>query len=156
MVIIGAISTIINDHRLWLNTEFTRIALDNRQHIFTYIDSNQDAYLFNYFKLGNDLPRVVVYDFENKRHYTHSSNNVSEVLIGLYNNSLTWTTGNWFEDFLAKFGIQLNQKIIMYILVGAFILIIGFLVFVVFFTKESEEVKVKQSEVKEMQEKKNN
>jgi hypothetical protein len=154
MVIIGAINTIVNDHRLWLNTQFTKIALENREHIFTFIDLNQDAYLFNYFRLGEDLPRVVVYDFENRRYYTHSNNNVSEILVGLNNGSLVWTTGNWFEDILAKVGIQLNQKTIMFILIGAFILIIGFIIFIVFFTKEDE--KINETEAKEIKDKKNN
>jgi hypothetical protein len=157
LAIIAALDLLKNDHRLWMSTIFTTTALKNRDYVFVYIDSNQDTNLFNYFKVGGELPQLIAFDFENRYHYIQHNNKVDELLTKLKTNNIQWSTGNWFEDILlTNFGFKLTQTFMMYFLGGSFVVLIVLLIGVIFCCGESnsEEDKANERELEETKKKK--
>jgi hypothetical protein len=140
-----------------MSTIFTTTALKNRDYVFVYIDSNQDTNLFNYFKVGGELPQLIAFDFENRYHYIQHNNKVDELLTKLKTNNIQWSTGNWFEDILlTNFGFKLTQTFMMYFLGGSFVVLIVLLIGVIFCCGESnsEEDKANERELEETKKKK--
>jgi hypothetical protein len=158
MAIIAAVDILKNDHRLWISTTFTTDALKNRDFVFTYIDKSQDAYMFNYFGVGeSSLPQLIIYDFENRYHFKHDNNNVDSLISLVKHNghNLVWSTGSWFDDFLMKFGIRLNSTTIAYILGGLFIVMLVALITIMLCCTDASEEDVKAPGEIELIEKKN-
>jgi hypothetical protein len=142
------IMTAINEknsiHMNLIESLIPRISALHRDLVFTYIDTEKDNHLVAYFGIDTDkLPQTVIYDFKEKLYYVDNSEqakseesykNQVETLISKMNKKiLSWSTGNWFEDILLKFGIKLDNRAIMWIYGGCFALLLFFIVIVIFF-----------------------
>jgi hypothetical protein len=155
--ILAALDLLKNDHRLWLSTIFTTSALKNRKFVYAFIDRNEkrDANLFNYFKIADiSQPQLILFDFEQRYHHVHENNNIDELIQRYDNGILDWSTGNWFEDILLKFGIQLSHNFIIYFLIIAFVLLIGLLITLVFCCGDSITDEEKESNEQDIKTKK--
>jgi hypothetical protein len=144
-------------HMYFIENILSEISVENRKkkgdYVFAYIDTDLDSYLINYFKIDlKKLPRVIIYDFEDKKYYVDLEDNATyeneqsalkylRELIEKANTPgvLTWTTGNFFEDLLAKFGIRLNQSGIIYIVGGLFAIFAVIFLIVVFYCGDKNE-----------------
>jgi hypothetical protein len=123
-----------------MNTLFTTSALKNRRLVYTFIDKSEkrDANLFNYFKFGqNNLPQLVLFDFDNRYHHIQASDNIDELLNKYYTGKVEWSTGSYFEDILLKMGLKLDQTFIAYFLGIAFVVLLGIMITLVCFCGES-------------------
>jgi hypothetical protein len=162
-MILTAVSVKNTIHMNFIENTLPEISNKNRNFIFTYIDVEIDSYLTSYFKINtSQLPRIVVYDFKEKLFYVDNPINLEEInsseesfIENIYtiikkvkNNNLIWSTGNWFEDILLKFGIKFTQTTIMYILGVLFALIVLIMIIVIFYCGEKNEV----SEIKNLNE----
>jgi hypothetical protein len=130
-----------------------RVSVNNRNFVFSYIDVELDSYLVNYFKINtSQLPKVIVYNFEERKYYVdefplygenHTEEtitaNINKILRNVKNDTVTWSTGNWMEDLLLKFGVKLNQHTIMYILAACFGMIVVIMIIIIFYCGEKNE-----------------
>jgi len=162
----SAVSIKNSVHMYFLENVLAAISVQNRKkeakYVFAFIDVDLDSYLINYFKIDlNNLPKIIIYDFEDKRYYvdetqdkaTYASEESSmKHLAELIEKAetpgaLAWTTGNFFEDLLAKLGIRLNQSGIIYLVGGLFaILAISFLIMIFYCGDKNEEEEAKKLE----------
>jgi len=154
-------------HMYFVENILAKISVQSRKHrgnfVFAYIDVEVDSYLIKYFKIDTEkLPRIIIYDFEDKRYYVDNpldeTTAQNEELMTNYLNDLVekcgqpdalhWTSGNFFEDMLAKFGIRLNQTGIIYIVGGLFVTLAVFFLIVLLWCgdKHDEEEGNKLSE----------
>ena len=163
----SAVSIKNSVHMYFVESILANISVQNRKQkgnfVFAYIDIDLDSYLIKYFKIDTGkLPRIIIYDFEDKRYYVdniidETTAQNEEVMTNHLNdlvqkceqpNALSWTTGNFFEDILAKLGIRLNQTGIIYIVGGLFLTFAIFFLIVVFYCgdKHDEEEEKNLSE----------
>lgn len=147
------------------------ISARNRQFVFTYIDIEQDNYLVNYFKINtSQLPNVIVYDFEDRKFYVDNSsiydeqnpseeviiNKVNRIIEDVKSEKVIWSTGNWFEDVLLRFGVKMNQHTMMYILAACFVMIVIIMVVIIFFCGEKGDTEQTAQFIEEMKNKMEN
>lgn len=141
-LILAAVSVSNQEHMHFIKNQLTDTALGSRKYVFSYIDNAEDSHLFNYFKItGQNLPKLVAYNFGTKKflHYTGDVKAVTKFIEMIEDTQSIWISGNWFEDTLAKFGIQLSQTNIMYMLGGCFVGVLILLIIVMFYCGESNE-----------------
>lgn len=130
-------------------SEVKEISKRNREYIFSYFDSDQDNYLTNFFKLNkSNLPCLILYDFSNRRYAIDYSDfnsvknlreNFLKIKDKLEANKLQWAHGNWFQDLLAKIGINLTERGSLILLGCFFIFILLVLIFVLFCFGETND-----------------
>lgn len=153
----AAVSIKNSIHMYFIENILAEVSVENRKnksnYVFAYVDSELDSYLINYFKIdSNKLPRIIIYNFEEKKYYvdveeTSTYENEQTALEYLRHlikkaethDALSWTTGNFFEDILAKFGIRLNQSSIMYFVGGLFAILALFFFIVMFYCGDKNE-----------------
>jgi hypothetical protein len=155
----AAVSIKNSVHMYFLENVLAEISVQNRKkngnYVFAFIDIDLDSYLINYFKIDLDkLPKIIFYDFEDKRYFVDDTQDATtyeseesamkhlNALIEKAENpgALAWTTGNFFEDLLAKLGIRLNQSGIIFLVGGLFaVLAISFLIMVFYCGDKNEE-----------------
>jgi hypothetical protein len=154
----AAVSIKNSVHMYFVENILAKISVQNRKQkgnfVFAYIDIDLDSYLINYFKIDTGkLPRIIIYDFEDKRYYVDDiidettaqkdevmTNHLTDLVQKCEQpNALSWTTGNFLEDILAKFGIRLNQTGLIYIVGGLFVTLAIFFLIVLFYCGEKHE-----------------
>lgn len=152
-LIMVAISVENSVHTGFVEGVFADLSVKNRIYAFSFIDVDQDAYLVSYFKINiQDLPKIIIYDFKDKKFFVDNAEDknvystedaaekhISNLIKEMENGKLRWSTGNFLEDILLKFGIKLDQTTTAYILGGCFVLIVLILVIVIFFCGEKNE-----------------
>jgi len=165
-----AISVKNSLHSGLIENVISEISIKNRKYIFAFIDIDEDAHLVSYFKLNlNDIPKLIIYNFKDSVYYIdegaqHSVYNTEEsafdhfskVIIQIEKDLIVFSTGNIFQDFLAKLGIKLNETIIVYILGGCIMLIIIILVIVIFYCGNENENVLQPNTVNNLTEQDNN
>lgn len=121
----------------------------NRQFIFTYFDAEQDSYLTNHFKIDlENLPNLIVYDFNNRGYFIDNSrisnenllDNLKNLIKKIEENSLTWSYGNFMQNFFSKFGLNFSEKTLILMLMCFFAFVLFFLIFSLFCCSDSEEI----------------
>ena len=118
-------------------TELKQISYNNRQMVFGYMDPSKDSMISSYFKIkSKPSMQIVVYDFSDDTYYTYpkeidvtnsssekAKKEIEEMISSL--NTVTFTTGNFFNDFMIKIGMKKVIPYTKYIIL--FVVIIGVL-----------------------------
>ena len=135
-----------------LNSLYKKLAYENREYIFGYIDYVEDPDIFNNsFKIElnntNEI-QLIINDFIDRSHYIHkpvfSLENqtdveiiyeIKKILLNITN--LKFETGSKFQDFINKLGINKMNNTQQVILI---IVMIIFLVILVYFCGSPEDL----------------
>jgi hypothetical protein len=153
IMLMVAISDRNSIHKSIIDSILPQISIKNREYVFTFIDVETDSHLVGYFKINiNDLPKIVVYDFNEKLFYVDNGPNDSiyseqqtiilnflKIINEIKNGNLNWSTGSFFEDLFLKIGIKFDQKTILYIFCGCFILLIILIIIIIFACSEKSD-----------------
>lgn len=129
-------------HMNFVNKVYTKISYDHRKEVFGYVDMNTESGLASHLKIDfKQKPRLLVYDFSNHRYYIEPKEFEMDKSEEAYNEieriandirRLKYTTGNAFDDFLLKFGINRNSNMFVYILIGVVVGIIILMIGIIF------------------------
>ena len=125
-----------------LNSLYKKLAYENREYIFGYIDYVEDPDIFNNsFKIElnntNEI-QLIINDFIDRSHYIHKPvfslenqtdveiiDEIKKILLNITN--LKFETGSKFQDFINRLGInKMNntQQVILIIVMIIFLLIL--------------------------------
>jgi hypothetical protein len=152
-MIMTAINQKNSIHMNLVESLIPQISAKHRELVFTYIDSEKDSHLVAYFKINtNNLPQTIIYNFQEKFYHVDTSessevlkseesykNHLETLISKMQSNNLAWSTGNWLEDLLLKFGIKFTGRAIMWIYGGCFALIVVFMMIVIFYCGEKPD-----------------
>ena len=135
-----------------LNSLYKKLAYENREYIFGYIDYVEDPDIFNNsFKIElnntNEI-QLIINDFIDRSHYIHKPvfslenqtdveiiDEIKKILLNITN--LKFETGSKFQDFINKLGINKMNNTQQVILI---IVMIIFLVILVYFCGSPEDL----------------
>ena len=135
-----------------LNSLYKKLAYENREYIFGYIDYVEDPDIFNNsFKIElnntNEI-QLIINDFIDRSHYIHKPvfslenqtdveiiDEIKKILLNLTN--LKFETGSKFQDFINRLGINKMNNTQQVILI---IVMIIFLVILVYFCGSPEDL----------------
>ena len=129
-----------------LNSLYKKLAYENREYIFGYIDYVEDPDIFNNsFKIELQL---IINDFIDRSHYIHKPvfslenqtdveiiDEIKKILLNITN--LKFETGSKFQDFINRLGINKMNNTQQVILI---IVMIIFLVILVYFCGSPEDL----------------
>jgi hypothetical protein len=111
------------EHITFLESFFLNLALQRRDFVFSYIDTQEDKYLMQFFNISDDVRiRIIAYNFQIGKYYIdeykYNKNNESfdrlnEILKNIDQGSLTWSTGYAIEDNLNRLGFNLSRETII-------------------------------------------
>ena len=136
-----------------LNSLYKKLAYENREYIFGYIDYVEDPDIFNNsFKIElnntNEI-QLIINDFIDRSHYIHKPvfslenqtdveiiDEIKKILLNITN--LKFETGSKFQDFINRLGINKMNNTQQVILI---IVMIIFLVILVYFCGRPEDLK---------------
>ena len=131
---------------------YKKLAYENRQHIFGYVDYEEDPYVFNNsFKLelnnSNEI-QLIINDFIDRSYYIHKTvfnienqteaeiiDEMKKIILNITN--LKFETGSKFQDFINRLGINKMNNTQQVILI---IVMIIFLVILVYFCGSPEDL----------------
>ena len=135
-----------------LNSLYKKLAYENREYIFGYIDYVEDPDIFNNsFKIElnntNEI-QLIINDFIDRSHYIHKPvfslenqtdveiiDEIKKILLNITN--LKFETGSKFQDFINRLGINKMNNTQQVILI---IVMIIFLVILVYFCGSPEDL----------------
>ena len=135
-----------------LNSLYKKLAYENREYIFGYIDYVEDPDIFNNsFKIElnntNEI-QLIINDFIDRSHYIHKPvfslenqtdveiiHEIKKILLNITN--LKFETGSKFQDFINRLGINKMNNTQQVILI---IVMIIFLVILVYFCGSPEDL----------------
>ena len=135
-----------------LNSLYKKLAYENREYIFGYIDYVEEPDIFNNsFKIElnntNEI-QLIINDFIDRSHYIHKPvfslenqtdveiiDEIKKILLNITN--LKFETGSKFQDFINKLGINKMNNTQQVILI---IVMIIFLVILVYFCGSPEDL----------------
>lgn len=129
-------------HLNFINQQLTKISHHHRNIVFGYVDMNTDSELATHLKIDfKQHPRLLVYDFSKHRYYIEprefrmdksdeAFNEIDKIADDV--KRLRYTTGNAFDDFLLKFGIDRNSNTFTYIVIGGFFFVTILLILIIF------------------------
>jgi len=135
-----------------INSLYKKLAYENKQHIFGYIDYVEDPDIFNNsFKIElnntNEI-QLIINDFIDRSHYIHRPvfslenqtdveiiDEIKKILLNITN--LKFETGSKFQDFINRLGINKMNNTQQVILI---IVMIIFLVILVYFCGSPEDL----------------
>ena len=140
-----------------LNSLYKKLAYENREYIFGYIDYVEDPDIFNNsFKIElnntNEI-QLIINDFIDRSHYIHKPvfslenqtdveiiDEIKKILLNITN--LKFETGSKFQDFINRLGINKMNNTQQVILI---IVMIIFLVILVYFCGSPEDLEDDES-----------
>ena len=135
-----------------INSLYKKLAYENREYIFGYIDYVEDPDIFNNsFKIElnntNEI-QLIINDFIDRSHYIHKPvfslenqtdveiiDEIKKILLNITN--LKFETGSKFQDFINRLGINKMNNTQQVILI---IVMIIFLVILVYFCGSPEDL----------------
>ena len=135
-----------------INSLYKKLAYENKQHIFGYIDYVEDPDIFNNsFKIelnnSNEI-QLIINDFIDRSYYIHRPvfslenqtdveiiDEIKKILLNVTN--LKFETGSKFQDFINRLGINKMNNTQQVILI---IVMIIFLVILVYFCGSPEDL----------------
>ena len=135
-----------------LNSLYKKLAYENREYIFGYIDYVEDPDIFNNsFKIElnntNEI-QLIINDFIDRSHYVHKPvfslenqtdieiiDEIKKIILNITN--LKFETGSKFQDFINRLGINKMNNTQQVILI---IVMIIFLVILVYFCGSPEDL----------------
>ena len=109
-----------NKTKFFVDNEYKQLAHEKNKYIFSFLNYTSTKKLNNYFNIklyGKSELALIIYDFNKSKYYYHPTiydfnyNNPDEILseFNIILNNLPnffFTTGNFFKDFLDKYGIK--------------------------------------------------
>ena len=129
-------------------TLIQNIALKRRDIVFGYINIDSDYHLIEYFHIKKNIDEsVIFYDFKKGKYYVDnykdSSTRVEYLIDLLDKNKINWKSGYFIEDFLYKFGINIDRNILLFgfIIILSLIIIFVFLFICLFIEKIDKKLK---------------
>ena len=128
-------------------TFILNIALNRRDIVFGYINIDTDYHLIEYFHIKKNLDEsIIFYDFKKGKYYidNYKDSTRVEYLIDLIDkNKINWKSGYFIEDFLYKFGINIDRSILLlgFIIILSIIIIFIFLFICLFIEKIDKKLK---------------
>jgi hypothetical protein len=134
-------------HVMQLKDIFNNIAVKNRNYVFSYLDSKDDASLLRFFT-KNTGAKIILYNFVIGKHYlldkleedVEFSSELDDLIKHLNNDEILWTSGYPLEDFLTRLGIKISRTNLMILTLGLFtFLIIVLITFMCRFVGEKEK-----------------
>ena len=128
-------------------TFILNIALNRRDIVFGYINIDTDYHLIEYFHIKKNIDEsIIFYDFKKGKYYidNYKDSTRVEYLIDLMDkNKINWKSGYFIEDFLYKFGINIDRSILLlgFIIILSIIIIFIFLFICLFIEKIDKKLK---------------
>ena len=126
-----------NQTKSFVDNEYKHLSYEkNKKYIFSFLNYTSTKKLNHYFSVklyGKSELKLIIYDFNKSKYYNEPNiydlnyNNPKEIIAEFnytLNNltNITFTTGNFFKDFLEKYGInEITKKLCL-----IFVLIILF------------------------------
>ena len=126
-----------NQTKSFVDNEYKHLSYEkNKKYIFSFLNYTSTKNLNHYFSVklyGKSELKLIIYDFNKSKYYNEPNiydlnyNNPKEIIAEFnytLNNltNITFTTGNFFKDFLEKYGInEITKKLCL-----IFVLIILF------------------------------
>ena len=110
------------------------IALNRRDIVFGYINIDTDYHLIEYIHIKKNIDEsIIFYDFKKGKYYidNYKDSTRVEYLIDLMDkNKINWKSGYFIEEFLYKFGINIDRS---NLLNGFFFILLIIIIFIFLF-----------------------
>jgi hypothetical protein len=113
-----------NHHLHFINNAYTQAGLKHKLLTMSYADGDHDKYLIKYFNIDAlKLPKVIAYDFDNKKYFvanltTFKEDEIENILNNIEINKVDWTSGSKILDFILSIGFNsASLKYILYALI---------------------------------------
>ena len=146
-LIIAIIDSKSKSNQYFLNNSFKSIALLNRNYVFSHLDYDEDKDILSHLRVSkSENPVVAIYNFEIRRFYVdkfvylqdglENENHLNTLIYSINNNELKYSAGNWIEDLLESFGIQLNHNTILVLFIGTFASVCIVFMIIIFYSGE--------------------
>jgi len=133
-LVIAAIDSKSHSNLNFLNSTFKKIALGNRNYVFSNLSEN---------------PVVIIYNFSNRRFFVDSfvyasdeqenAHNLISIIEKLNKGELRLSAGNWIEDLLESLGIKLNHTTVIALVIGSFAICLIFFIIILFYCGDKTE-----------------
>lgn len=149
-LVIAAIDNKSIYNRNFLNSSFKKVALENRNYVFSNLDYDEDTDILSHLRVSkSENPVIIIYNFSNRRFFVdnfvysfnedENTNHLNSILFKLNNNELYFSSGNWIEDFLESIGIKLNHTTVIALVIGSFAVCLIIFMILLFYCSDTNE-----------------
>jgi hypothetical protein len=149
-LVIAAIDSKSHSNLNFLNSTFKKIALGNRNYVFSNLDYDEDNDILSHLRVSkSENPVVIIYNFSNRRFFVDSfvyasdeqenAHNLISIIEKLNKGELRLSAGNWIEDLLESLGIKLNHTTVIALVIGSFAICLIFFIIILFYCGDKTE-----------------
>ena len=128
-----------------------------------FIDYEDDKQLFEYFKIYDvSSPKIIIFNFNLSRYFVddqvydteeNQRKHIEALLIKIKNDEIHMVSGNFFEDFLIRLGVEINPTNMSIFFFGVVVILVLLVVSLIYCCDTGEVPEAPEVTEKEIEDK---